>query len=197
MFMKVQHCLFIIMASSMFNILPIEIENKIMDTKKSLEDQDELISLRRPVDHSDLPLLNEFSFLKHMERIHIDNEYLNFFEERHLIILCLRASETVIRAFSAESLVGLTRWAVFSGNPFPYDTESLKKAFDERVQMMCGLFSNKFGITNRVEAEIIVRRMIKQHIMKEIRGAPIIRRIVSKYKKLFQKSEFELRYYNV
>ena len=185
------------MEGSMFNILPTELEDKIMDTKKSIEDQDELLSLRRPVDHSDLPLLNEFGFMNHMERIHIDNEYLNFFEEGHLFLLYLRASETIIRVFSAEAVVGLTRWIEFSNNIVPYDTESLKKAVDERVHMMCGLFSKKFGITNQVEAEIIVRRMIKQHIMKEIRGVPIIRRIVSKYKKLFQKSKFELRYYNV
>jgi hypothetical protein len=181
----------------MFDTLPTELVDKIMDTKKSLEDQDELISLRRPVDHTDLPLLNEFTFMKHMERIHIDNEYMNFFQERHLLLMFLRASETVIHAYSAEPVVGLIRWIVFSGNPFPYDTESLKKAVEERVQMMCKLFSNKFGIAEPVEAEIVVRRMIKQQITNEVKRVPNFRRVVSKYKKLFQKSEFELRYYNV
>lgn len=181
----------------MFDTLPMEIVDKIMDTKKTLEYRDELISLRRPVDHTDLPLLNEFTFMKHIERIQIDNEYLNFFQKRHLLLMFLRASETVIRAFSAEPVVDLIRWIVFSGNPVPYDTESLNKAVEERVQMMCELFSNKFGITNPMEAEIVVRRMIKQQITNEVKRAPNFRRVVSKYKKLFQKSEFELRYYNV
>ena len=183
--------------SSMFDTLPTELVDKIINTKKSLEDRDELISLRRPVDHTDLPLLSEFTFMKHMERIHIDNEYLNFFQERHFLLMFLRSSETVIHAFSAEPVVGLIRWIVFSGNPFPYDTESLKKVVEERMQMMCELFSNKFGITNPVEAEIVVRRMIKQHITIEVNRAPNFRRILSKYKKLFKKSAFELRYYNV
>ena len=179
---------------AMFDILPTEIVDKIMETKKIIEDQDELISLRRPVDHTDLPLFNEFPFMKHMERISIDNEYLNFFTERQILLMFLRASEKTIHAFSDMSVVS---WLVLSGHPFPYDTETLKKAVEDRVQMICTLFSNKFGITNQMEAEIVVRRLIKQHVMKEVRCAPTIRRILSKYKKIFHHREFELRYYNV
>ena len=178
----------------MFDTLPVEIVDKIIDMKQSIENEDELKALRRPVDHTDLPLLNEFTFMKHMERMDIDNEYLNLFKERQLLLMFLRASETVILTFSKDTVVYLVKWVVFSGNHNPYDTDSLKNIVDERLELMCELFSSKFGITNPVESEIVVRRLIKKQIMKEYTRP--IQNVVQKYKKLFDKIDFQLRYYN-
>ena len=171
--------------STLLDTLPVELVDKIMDAKKTLEYQDELNNLRRLVDHTDLPLLDEFPHMTHMQRIQIDNEYLNMFREHHFLVTYKHACETVIQTLSNRA-------------SFPemnvYDIDVLKACVDERIHQVCSVLTHKFGIAHEMEAEIVARRMVKKEITNA--RADKLRRVFMKYTALFKHQQFQLRYFN-
>ena len=172
--------------SSLWDTLPIELVERIMDTKKDIELQDELNQLQSCVTHKDLPLLNEYSFIDYIDRLHIDSEYLNVFREENFLSIYKAAIEKVITSINS--------WVRFETIENSNQMDHLKILVDQRLQELCFIIKQKFGTTNVIETEIIARRMVNKQI-----GSFLYFRLHSlwiKYKTIFKRKEFKLRYYN-
>jgi hypothetical protein len=173
------------MSTSRMDTLPVELVDKIMDSKKMLEMQDELNKLRKPVDHTDLPLMSEFPYTSHMKRIRIDTEYLDIFHERHFFIHYTHAVDDVVQT--------LARFDGFERRNHTQN-DGLRAYVADRITQICGLLATKFGIQDPMEAEIVARRMCDKRFAENHHFR--LRGIYTRYKNLFKRKDFTLRYYN-
>jgi hypothetical protein len=124
--------------TSRLDALPVELVDKIMESKKTLEMQDELTKLRKPVDHTDLPLTSEFPYTSHMKRIRIDTEYLDIFHERHFFIHYTHAVDDVVQT--------LARFDGFERRNHGLNAvDGLRAYVADRITQICGLLAAKFG----------------------------------------------------
>lgn len=172
------------MSTSRLDALPTELVDKIMDSKKMLEMQGELNKLRKLVDHTDLPLTNEFPIMSNMKRIQIDTEYLDIFHERHFFIHYSHAVDDVV-----QTLARFDGFERINRN----QTDGLRVYVDDRITQICGLLATKFGIQNPIEAEIVARRMCDKRFSDNHHFR--LRGIHTRYKNLFKRKDFRLRYY--
>ena len=166
--------------------LPVEVVDKIMDSKKMLEMQDELTKLRKPVDHTDLPLMSEFPYMSNMKRIRIDTEYLDIFNEHHFLMSYKYATEDVIQT--------LAKFGGFERDRGTNELDGLRAYVADRITQIGGLLTTKFGIQDPLEAEIVARRMCDKRFAENHHFR--LRGIYTRYKNLFKRKDFTLRYYN-
>tara|TARA_Y100000389_G_scaffold85406_1_gene82125 strand:+ start:651 stop:1238 length:588 start_codon:yes stop_codon:yes gene_type:complete len=172
------------MSTSRLDTLPAELVDKIMGSKKMLEMQDVLTKLRKPVDHTDLPLKSDFPYTSTMKRIWIDTEYLDIFHERHFYIHYTNAIDDVVQT--------LARFDGFERNHIQSDGSRAYVA--DRITQICGLLATKFGIQDPMEAEIVARRMCDKRFA--VNHHDRLRGLYTRYKNLFDRKDFTLRYYN-
>lgn len=172
--------------TSRLDALPVELVDKIMQSKKTLEMQDELTKLRKPVDHTDLPLTSEFPHMSTMKRIQIDTEYLGIFHEHHFLMGYKHATEDVVRM--------LAKFDGFERDHGINAVDGLRAYVADRITQICGLLATKFGIQDPLEAEIVARRMCDKRFSDNRHFR--LRGIYTRYKNLFKRKDFTLRYYN-
>ena len=173
------------------NTLPTELVERIMDTKSELELTDTLTQLKRKVDHTDLPLMKEFPYMSNLKRIELDKKYLDMFSEYNLLYMYNSATYGVLHKLDFTITIPNIDNIYESMN---VDLEPLHNGINERFQMIRNTLMTKYGLNNQIEADIIGRRLVNELVKISIHFP--LRGLYTRYKNLFKRKDFTLRFYN-
>ncbi len=111
---------------------------------------------------------------------------MNIFNEHNFLLSCKIATENVLYC--------IDQWNPFEAVDNDIQIEDLKICVEHRIQKLVDIFKQKFGVSNDIEAEIIVRKMINKHVRCNLFYR--LRSVWTRYKTIFKRKDFKLRYYN-
>ena len=74
------------------------------------------------------------------------------------------------------------------------DLEPLHNGINERFQMIRNTLMTKYGLNNQIEADIVGRRLVNELVKISIHFP--LRGLYTRYKNLFKRKDFTLRFYN-
>lgn len=162
---------------ALFDILPYHLQDKIMDMKNKIEIDEELSELIREPSHIDLPFIKEYPIVQYPSRISNDIKFVNFMQ--NFGGYCRDDYYNVTR-----NILCINVHDMFRDFESPTTENKLISLYKETIEKY---LEDMLGITNEIERQVIMYRMLNKVRNIRVSYSPEYNRICEAYVELFTK----------